>query len=62
MAQIINGKEIAKGVREGLKLEVAEFQERTGLKPGLSVILVGEDPASKVYVRNKHIRPARMSA
>jgi methylenetetrahydrofolate dehydrogenase (NADP+)/methenyltetrahydrofolate cyclohydrolase len=54
MAQIINGKEIAKEVREGLKLEVAEFQERTGLKPGLSVILVGEDQASKVYVRNKH--------
>ncbi len=54
MAQIIDGKLIAKEVREGLKVEVAELQERTGLKPGLSVILVGEDSASKVYVRNKH--------
>jgi methylenetetrahydrofolate dehydrogenase (NADP+)/methenyltetrahydrofolate cyclohydrolase len=54
MAEIIDGKSIAKEVREELKHEVAKFAERTGLKPGLSVILVGEDPASKVYVRNKH--------
>ena len=54
MAEIIDGKLIAKNVREELKVEVSEFQERTGLKPGLSVILIGEDPASKVYVRNKH--------
>jgi len=54
MAEIIDGKQIAKDVREGLKAEVSDFQERTGLKVGLSVILVGEDSASKVYVRNKH--------
>ena len=54
MADIIDGKETAKQVREELKHEVADFQERTGLKPGLCVILVGEDSASKVYVRNKH--------
>ena len=54
MAKVIDGKLIAKKVREEIREEVANLQERTGLKAGLSVILVGEDPASKVYVRNKH--------
>ena len=54
MAEIIDGKQIAKEVREEIREEVANLQERCGIKPGLSVILVGEDPASKVYVRNKH--------
>ena len=54
MAEIIDGKFIAKQIRLEIGDEAADFRERTGLKPGLSVILVGEDPASKVYVRNKH--------
>ncbi|MEE9543565.1 MAG: bifunctional methylenetetrahydrofolate dehydrogenase/methenyltetrahydrofolate cyclohydrolase FolD [Thermodesulfobacteriota bacterium] len=54
MAEIIDGKLIAKQVRDEIRDEVANLQERCGIKPGLSVILVGEDPASKVYVRNKH--------
>lgn len=54
MTEIIDGKLIAKRVRDEIREEAANLQERCGIKPGLSVILVGEDPASKVYVRNKH--------
>ncbi len=53
MTNIIDGKETARTIRETLEKEVSELMEETGLSPGLSVILVGEDPASKVYVRNK---------
>ncbi len=53
MAEIINGKEIAKEIREEIRLEVAELKDRTGEVPGLAVVLVGEDPASEVYVRMK---------
>jgi len=53
MAEIINGKEIAKEIREEIRREVAEMKEETGRIPGLAVILVGEDPASEVYVRMK---------
>lgn len=51
-AQIISGKELAKEIRAELKDEVAQLKEK-GITPGLRVILVGEDPASQVYVRNK---------
>lgn len=54
MAMIINGKEVSAKLREDLKLEVADFIKNTGVTPGLAVIIVGEDPASQVYVRNKH--------
>lgn len=53
MATLINGKEISANVRERVKTETAEFIERTGVTPGLAVILVGDDPASKIYVGNK---------
>ena len=53
MAQIISGKEVSQRVRERIKLEASELFEKTGKKPGLAVIIVGEDPASQVYVRNK---------
>ncbi len=49
MANIINGKDYA----AKLRAEVAEDIKKSGLKPGLSVVLVGSDPASEVYVRNK---------
>ena len=53
MAKLINGKEIAASVREKVRLEAAELREKTGVVPGLAVILVGDDPASKIYVGNK---------
>lgn len=53
MAQIIDGKAISKQVREEIALEVAKFKEKNNCAPGLAVIIVGNDPASQVYVRNK---------
>lgn len=50
---IINGKEIAAEVRRELKAEIADLREKTGITPGLTVVLVGDNPASQVYVRNK---------
>ncbi len=53
-AEIIDGKAIAKNVREELATEVEELKSEKGVTPGLAVVLVGEDSASQVYVRNKH--------
>jgi methylenetetrahydrofolate dehydrogenase (NADP+)/methenyltetrahydrofolate cyclohydrolase len=52
VAAIINGNEIAKSIRAELKEEVAGMKTK-GVTPGLVVIIVGEDPASQVYVRKK---------
>jgi len=52
-AEIIDGKAIAAKVREQVARDVAAFTERTGRTPGLATILVGEDPASAIYVANK---------
>lgn len=52
-AMVIDGKAIAAEVREQVKIETAGLKERHGITPGLAVVLVGEDPASKVYVANK---------
>jgi methylenetetrahydrofolate dehydrogenase (NADP+)/methenyltetrahydrofolate cyclohydrolase len=52
-AQIIDGKAIAAKVREEVARDVAVFTARTGRRPGLATILVGEDPASAIYVANK---------
>ncbi|MDL1963874.1 MAG: bifunctional methylenetetrahydrofolate dehydrogenase/methenyltetrahydrofolate cyclohydrolase FolD [Deltaproteobacteria bacterium] len=52
-AKIISGTEIAKEIRVELKQEIAELKEKHGLTPGLATILVGGDPASKVYVGQK---------
>ena len=52
-AQIISGTEIAKGIREEIQQEVAELKEKHNLVPGLVTVLVGEDPASQVYVGQK---------
>ena len=52
-ATIIDGKEVAARVRAEVAQDVAEFLERTGSAPGLATILVGDDPASAVYVANK---------
>ncbi len=53
-AQILDGKAIAHEIQEELAHEVQELREKTGRVPGLHVILVGKDPASQVYVKNKH--------
>ncbi|MED3660769.1 bifunctional methylenetetrahydrofolate dehydrogenase/methenyltetrahydrofolate cyclohydrolase FolD [Ureibacillus sp. FSL K6-8385] len=53
MAQIINGKEIGEKIRKEIAEKVKELKEK-GVTPGLAVILVGDDPASQTYVRNKH--------
>lgn len=52
-AQIIDGKQIAADVRAEVAAEVKRLEKEHGIKPGLAVVLVGEDPASKVYVANK---------
>jgi methylenetetrahydrofolate dehydrogenase (NADP+) / methenyltetrahydrofolate cyclohydrolase len=52
-AEIIDGKAIAADVRAKVAIDVAAFTERTGLQPGLATILVGEDPASEIYVAMK---------
>ncbi|MGM9682681.1 MAG: bifunctional methylenetetrahydrofolate dehydrogenase/methenyltetrahydrofolate cyclohydrolase FolD [Eubacteriales bacterium] len=53
MAQIINGKEISAKIREEIKRDTEALFDKTGIRPGLAVIIVGTDPASQVYVRNK---------
>ncbi|MBR2335925.1 MAG: bifunctional methylenetetrahydrofolate dehydrogenase/methenyltetrahydrofolate cyclohydrolase FolD [Clostridia bacterium] len=53
MATIIDGKLISKKVREEIAADVAVFKEKYNCAPGLAVIIVGNDPASQVYVRNK---------
>lgn len=51
-APIINGKQVSEDIRGALREEVERLQQQ-GFTPGLAVVLVGEDPASQVYVRNK---------
>ncbi len=53
MAQIISGRECSEKVRGEISGEVKRFRAEHGYLPGLAVIIVGEDPASQVYVRNK---------
>ncbi len=52
-ARVIDGKAAAAKLREAVRIKAAEFQQRTGRQPGLATVLVGEDPASSVYVRSK---------
>jgi len=53
MAIIIDGKAIANEIKEEVKQEVEKLEQKYGKKPALAVILVGNNPASEVYVRNK---------
>ena len=50
---ILDGKLVAKNIIENIKAEVADLKEKTGKVPGLTVVIVGEDPASQVYVSSK---------
>ncbi len=52
-AQLIDGKALAQQVRDGLAQQSAELLAKKGIVPGLATILVGDDPASHVYVKNK---------
>ncbi|MEX0892750.1 MAG: bifunctional methylenetetrahydrofolate dehydrogenase/methenyltetrahydrofolate cyclohydrolase FolD [Gemmatimonadota bacterium] len=53
MAKIISGKDLSDSMRDEIAAETAAFHKETGVTPQLTVVLVGEDPASQVYVRMK---------
>ncbi len=53
MTTIIDGKALAAELSEQIRSETAALKEQHGIQPGLTVVIVGEDPASQVYVRNK---------
>ena len=53
MATIIDGKKTSADIKAEIANETAEFIKNTGVTPGLAVVIVGNDPASEVYVRNK---------
>lgn len=53
MATIIDGKATSGNIRQQIKAEAEQFAKENGYAPGLAVIIVGNDPASQVYVRNK---------
>ncbi len=53
MAIVINGKAVSHEIRAELKRDALQLKEEKGVVPGLAVVLVGEDPASQVYVRHK---------
>jgi methylenetetrahydrofolate dehydrogenase (NADP+)/methenyltetrahydrofolate cyclohydrolase len=53
MAQIINGQQIADEMRTEIAADAAAYTAETGVRPGLTVVIVGTDPASQVYVRMK---------
>ena len=54
MANIIDGKAFAQNLRDKITLQTAQLKNEREIQPGLATILVGEDPASHVYVRNKN--------
>ena len=53
-ARILYGKEFATQIKNSARLEIENLKQNFGVTPGLAVIIVGENPASQVYVRNKH--------
>ncbi|MBV9693414.1 MAG: bifunctional methylenetetrahydrofolate dehydrogenase/methenyltetrahydrofolate cyclohydrolase, partial [Alphaproteobacteria bacterium] len=53
-ARIIDGKAFAAGLRARIAAEAARLKREHGVVPGLATVLVGSDPASEVYVRNKN--------
>jgi len=52
--KIIDGKQVSESVKAVLKEKVAAFQKERGFVPGLATVLVGENPASQVYIKNKN--------
>ena len=55
-ATIIDGKQFAARLRAGIAAHVTRLKAEYGLTPGLAVVLVGDDPASQIYVRNKGLQ------
>lgn len=53
MPIILDGKKLSQTMQSEIAVEVAVFAEKTGVRPGLAAVLVGDNPASQVYVRNK---------
>jgi len=53
MAKILDGRSLAQEIRSEVAADVAEIQQKHGVTPGLAAVLVGDDPASAIYVRNK---------
>jgi methylenetetrahydrofolate dehydrogenase (NADP+) / methenyltetrahydrofolate cyclohydrolase len=53
MAVIIDGKKIARDILDEVRAEAVRLKERAGMIPGLAVLLVGNDPASKIYIKHK---------
>ncbi|MGE0068263.1 MAG: tetrahydrofolate dehydrogenase/cyclohydrolase catalytic domain-containing protein, partial [Solirubrobacterales bacterium] len=53
-ARIIDGKAVSAAVRERVRVDVAAYVEEAGRTPTLATVIVGEDPASEIYVANKH--------
>ena len=51
--QIIDGKKVSAEVKETVRQQTLELKETHGITPGLAVVIVGDDPASRVYVNNK---------
>jgi methylenetetrahydrofolate dehydrogenase (NADP+)/methenyltetrahydrofolate cyclohydrolase len=60
MGKIIDGKAIAAGLYDEMRQEVERMEAQYGRRPGLTVIIVGEDPASQVYVRNKEVNAKKV--
>jgi methylenetetrahydrofolate dehydrogenase (NADP+) / methenyltetrahydrofolate cyclohydrolase len=54
-ARLLDGKAIAQALRDNIKTEVAALTAAGRRAPGLAVVIVGQDPASQIYVRNKHV-------
>ena len=58
-AVMLDGATLARRIREGLAAQVQAFTQRAGRPPGLALVLVGDDPASQVYVGRSGRRAAR---
>ena len=56
MARLIDGKQLSAQVLDEVATEVQQLKAEQGITPALAVVLVGDDPASQVYVRNKVLR------
>lgn len=54
MYTLIDGKATGEKIRAEIKSKAEQLKERAGITPGLAVVIVGDDPASKIYVNNKH--------
>ncbi len=52
-ARLLDGRAVAAAIRESIRPQVEAFRARAGRPPGLGIVLVGDDPASEIYVRNK---------